>query len=169
MNLIHWALVATMLSEPSEAPAKASKRPAEADPKQKGQSLVEFALVIVFYMLIITGIVDIAPLLGNLYVAQQMAHRGARAASIYLADGTHSCYQDAVNAIGNPILMSATWTSDISANCDSNVLDTHAPGEIVSVRIVVDYTPLFWGGFGWPPRDSASVWSFRVEAFDQSR
>jgi len=132
------------------------------DPRrQGGQALVEFALVIVLYMIIILGMVDVAPLLFNVYTAKQMAHRGARAASIYLADGSRSCYNDAIAAIGNPWLLNASWSPSVSWNCTSSPFDTLAPGEEVTVSILVDYTPLFL--------QSAGPLYFTAYAIDQAR
>lgn len=126
---------------------------------QRGQGLVEFALVIVVLIGLTLGVIDFAPLFGDFYMAKQMSARGARAASIYLPDGTRDCLSDAINAIGNPPLISADWNYAISANCDGNPLSTHAPGENVTVTISVDYTTPF----------SKKSLPFSVATTDQAR
>jgi len=129
--------------------------------RQSGQAMTEFAFVIVLYMIIILGMVDVGPLLFNVYTAKQMAHRGARAASIYLADGSRTCYNDALAAIGDPWLLNAAWSPSVSWNCTSSPFDTLAPGEEVTVSILVDYTPLFL--------QSAGPLYFTAYAVDQAR
>src|SRR3990167_4528748 len=136
--------------------------------KQNGQGLVEFALTLVILIVIVAGMIDAGPLVFNLYAAKQMSARGARAASIYRPDGIRTCYGDAVDAIGNPWLMSAKWSVAVSDNCNGNPFSTIPTGQNVAVQITVDYTPLFWGGFGWPPKDAAGTWPFAVGTVDQA-
>lgn len=137
--------------------------------KERGQNLVEFMLILPILIIVIAGMIDLGPLVFDLFAAKQMSARGARAGSVYLTDGIRNCYSDAKNAIGDPHLISADWDSEISANCDSNPLDTHAMGEPITVKINVDYTPLFLGSFGYPPKAKSTVWSFSVQTIDQSR
>jgi len=136
---------------------------------QKGQGMVEFALTLVILIIIVAGMIDVAPMIFNVYAAKQMSARGARAAAIYAPDGVRSCRNDAIAAIGNPGLMSANWTAEVSPNCDYNPLSTLARGESVWVTVNVDYKPMFWGGFGYPPKDTASVWPFSMGTVDQAR
>lgn len=136
---------------------------------QKGQGMVEFALSLVVLIVIVAGMIDVAPIIFNLYAAKEMSARGARAGAIYAPDGFRTCHNDAMNAIGNPWLMSATWRASVSPNCDANPLSTIPSGQNVIVQITVDYHPLFWGGFGFPARETASTWSFTVTTVDQAR
>jgi Flp pilus assembly protein TadG len=70
--------------------------------------MVEFAMVIVVFMVIVTGLIDLGPVLFDLYTAKQMSARGARAASIYIPDGSRQCRTDVENAVGDPGLLMST-------------------------------------------------------------
>ena len=121
-------------------------------------------------MAVIAGKVDIAPLIFNAFTAKQMSARGARAASIYLPDGARTCVGDVVNAVGTPALIGATWSlEEVSPNCTTNPLSAIPTGQMVSVKVRVDYVPLFWGGLGIPVQDSARVWTFAMQTVDQAR
>ena len=121
--------------------------------REAAQGLVEFALVVVRLMAVIAGMVDITPLIFNAFTAKQMSARGARAASIYLPDGARTCVGDVVNAVGTPALIGATWSlEEVSPNCTTNPLSTIPTGQMVSVKVRVDYVPLFWGGWVSPCR-----------------
>lgn len=127
---------------------------------QNGQGLVEFALTLVILIIVVAGMIDVAPLIFNLHAAKQMSARGARAASIYAPDGIRTCYDDAVSAIGNPWLLSAAWEATVSGNCDRNPLSTIPSGQNVRVDVRVDYTPLFW---------RTGLWTFTTSTVDQAR
>ncbi len=135
-----------------------------------GQSLVEFALVLVLIIGVIAGMVDVAPLVFNAFAAKQMSARGARAASVYLPDGERTCIRDVLDAVGTPSLIKATWfLEEVSPNCTADPLATIPTGQEVTVRVKVDYEPLFWGGFGFPVQDPARVWTFVMGTTDQAR
>lgn len=130
--------------------------------REAAQGLVEFALVVVLLMAVIAGMVDIAPLIFNAFTAKQMSARGARAASIYLPDGARICVGDVVNAVGTPALIGATWSlEEVSPNCTTNPLSTIPTGQMVSVKVRVDYVPLFWGGAGFPRPGLSARLDFR--------
>jgi len=136
---------------------------------RRGQGLVEFALIIMLLIGTIAMVIDVFPMVGDWFVAKEMSARGTRAASIYLPDGSRTCLGDVLNAIGNPSLPFADWTVTVSENCTSNPFATIPPRTLVSVTINVDYHPPFWGGFGYPPKETASVWPFSQETIDQAR
>jgi Flp pilus assembly protein TadG len=117
--------------------------------KWQGQGLVEFGLSVPLIILLVFGVFTTFTLATNLFMAKQMSARGARAASVFLADGSRTCLGDVADAIGDPGLASASWTHSVSANCDGNPFATFSPGEPVTVTIDVDYTP-FWGQGSWP-------------------
>ena len=138
--------------------------------REAAQGLVEFALVLVLLMAVIAGMVDIAPLIFNAFTAKQMSARGTRAASIYLPDGARTCVGDVVNAVGTLTLIGATWSlEEVSPNCTTNPLSTIPTGQMVSVKVRVDYVPLFWGGLGYPVQDPVRVWTFAMQTVDQAR
>lgn len=135
--------------------------------KEKAQSLVEFALIIVFFMALIVLFVDVSPLGFDLYASKQMSARGARAASIYLADGSRTCQQDVMDAIGDAWLIHATYTVTIVGPCTNDPSDTIITRTPITVRIAVDYFPPFIKTMFNPITEN--VLSFEVETTDQAR
>ena len=137
---------------------------------ERGQGLVELSLVIIIFMILMAGFADVAPLAADLYFAKQMSARGARAASIYLADGSErTCFVDVMNAIGDPGLYSAEWTATINGPCTNDPGGTIPIGTSITVTIDVDYSPLFLGGFGWPAKDTSDSWVLSISTTDQAR
>lgn len=137
--------------------------------KTKGQSLVEFALLIPAVFFAAMVFVDGGPLGFNIYMAKQMSARGARAASIYKADGSRTCVGDVIDAIGDPGLIKASWAMTITGPCDGDPSTTIPPRTPIIVTIEVEHTPLFLGGLGWPPKETVSVWNFEISTTDQAR
>lgn len=133
----------------------------------KGQSLVEFALVVIFFIGLAILFVDIAPLAFNTYIAKQMSARGARAGSVYLADGVRTCYADVLEAIGEPWLPSASWNLALVGSCDADPSTTMATGTPIKVTIEVDYSPPFIKTMFNPLEEN--VFSFEVSTIDQAR
>ncbi len=126
----------------------------------RGQGMVEFAFVIVVFMAVVMGLVDIGPVLFDLSAAKQMSARGARAAAIYSPDGSRTCRTDVINSIGNPQLLMSSWSLSMSANCTNNPLSTRAPSETVRVTVGLVYDPMFWPG---------DPWTFQLGTTDQGR
>lgn len=135
--------------------------------KEKAQSLVEFALVIVFFMALIVMFVDVSPMAFDLYASKQMSARGARAASVYLADGSRTCRQDVMDAIGDAWLIYADYTVTIIGPCTNDPSGTIITGTPITVRIAVDYSPPFVKTMFNPINEN--VLSFQVETTDQAR
>ncbi len=128
--------------------------------KQKGQATVEFAFALIATLFIVAAMVDGAPLIFDWLAAKSLSAKGAMAASIYAPDNVRTCRGDVLNAIGEVDLVSATYTVEIPAICDWSTLTTIAPGTPLKVTVNVMYTPIFLGGFGWPPRETRSTWPF---------
>lgn len=121
--------------------------------KQRGQALTETALVLSVFLLIILATVDIWPAIADLLIAKNLSARGARAAAVSLPPD--DCPTLVANAIGTPDLFFAdlTWT----VPCASG--QVFAQGEAVTVTILLDYHPIFWGG----------TWHLQVETTDFGR
>ena len=118
--------------------------------RNRGQGLVEFALVIPLVLLMILAMVDIGPFVFDYFVAKDISAKAARAASIYRPDGYRTCLSDAVNAAGTqPMLMRATWALSMSAECDANPLSTVPRRTPVTATVNVVYHPIWWGQGPW--------------------
>ena len=122
--------------------------------------MVEMGLVLPVIIVFFAVMVDAGPLIADWLIAKQMSARGARAASVYMADGTRDCYQDVIDAVGTPGLLSATWTVEIDPDCTTSPTTTFATGLPLYVTVHVTYRTLFWGD---------NVWPFEVSTIDQAR
>ena len=128
---------------------------------RRGQALVEFGLVFPVLIAIIAIIIDAGPLITDYLIAKQASARGARAASVYLADGTRNCYQDVLDAVGTPPFLSVpSWSLSIDPDCTSSPTTTFVTGLALDVTVSVDYQTLFWGD---------NIIPFSVTTFDQAR
>ena len=121
--------------------------------RQRGQALVETALVLSLFLLIILATIDIWPAMANLIIAKNLSARGARAAAISLPPD--DCPTLVTNAIGTPELFFTDLTYTMP--CVSG--QTFAQGEPVTVTMMLDYHPMFWGG----------TWNLQVETTDFGR
>lgn len=137
---------------------------------RRGQGMTELALGIPILIVIIAGMIDLSPLIFNFFVGKQMSARGARAAAVYYPDGSRTCYGDVLNAVGPAGGMAADFTvSGVSGVCNGDPNWAISTGTPITVEVTVDYYPLFFGGFGFPPKDTVSVWSFVTSTTDQAR
>ena len=108
--------------------------------RQRGQALVEAALIIPLILLLILGTMDIFPAAANVLVAKNLSARGARAAAIALPP--EDCPTLVANAIGTPALLFADFT--YTTPCVSGqYVPQLAP---VTVSVTLEYHPSFWGG-----------------------
>lgn len=121
--------------------------------RQRGQALVESALVLSLFLVLILGTIDIWPALADLVVAKNLSARGARAAAISLPPD--DCPTLVTNAIGTPELLFADMS--FSMPCYSG--QTFASGEPITVTVTLDYHPSFWGG----------TWTLSVSTTDFGR
>lgn len=137
---------------------------------RRGQGLTELMLALPILIIVIAGMIDVAPLIFNFFVGKQMSARGARAAAVYYPDGSRTCYGDVLNAIGPAGGIAADFTvAGVSGVCNGDPNWAISTGTPITVDIQVDYYPLFFGGFGFPAKETASVWSFVTSTTDQAR
>jgi hypothetical protein len=138
-------------------------------PRQRGQGLTEFALVLPVLIGLVIAFIDLTPLAVNMFLAYGATGRAARAAAVWYPDGFSSCRLDATNALGSLGFIHATYDMEIDAGCDNNPLATNPTGESMYATITVHYQPLFFGTFGWPPPSSPEIWDVEVTSVDQVR
>ena len=128
---------------------------------QRGQSLVEFSLVISLILLVILAMVDIGPFVFDYFMAKDISAKAARAASIYKPDGYRTCLMDTSRAAGNqPMLMQATWVLTMSNECDNNSLSTIPKRTEITATVSISYRPSFWG---------QGPWEVNASTIDQAR
>ena len=108
--------------------------------RQRGQALVEAALIIPLLLLLILSTIDIWPAIADAIIAKNLSARGARAAAIALPP--EDCPTLVANAIGTPALLFADFT--YTTPCVSGqYISRLAPA---TVSVTLEYHPSFWGG-----------------------
>jgi hypothetical protein len=123
--------------------------------KEKGQAMVETAVILSIVLLTILGLVDPVVRAVNVGMAFYYTFKAAREASIFIADGTHTCDQMARNAAfgpaGAPILMMVdtsdptAWSLTISP-CPND--PSWSPSSGVSVKATFTFVEktIWWTG-----------------------
>ena len=66
--------------------------------KEKGQSLVEFSIILPLALMLLLSLIDPAIAIANHLIGKYVAFKAAREASIFIADGSDTCLQEAREA-----------------------------------------------------------------------
>ncbi len=114
--------------------------------KEKGQGMVEFALVLPITMLVILGVTVLFHLFAVLVTSHNAVSEGGRAAQVWRPDGTSNCSEVVTAAVTRitPFFDLAGDTIDTSANCSTNPWLRIPSGELVTVTVVVNWEPIFF-------------------------
>ncbi len=98
---------------------------------QRGQSLVEFALVVPVFVTILFGIIEFSRMFETMNVVTSAAREGARVAAVTAPDGSQvqSAAQSVLNAGG------------VGGNATITV-GGPGSGNMVTVTVSINYTPL---------------------------
>jgi Flp pilus assembly protein TadG len=98
---------------------------------QKAQSLVEFALVVPVFVIILFGVIEFARMFETMNVVTSAAREGVRVAAVTAPDGSrvHNAAMNVLNAGG------VTGTPSITIGGPGS-------GNMVTVTVSVHYTPL---------------------------
>ena len=97
---------------------------------EKGQSLVEFALVLPIFIFLVFGIIEFGRLWETVNIMTSAAREGARAAAVSAPDMT-----SAMNAAQNVL------TAGNVSNATVNAVGPNGANEVV-VTVTLNYTPL---------------------------
>lgn len=120
--------------------------------KQKGQAMVEFSLVLTLVLLILLGLIDPFFYGVNIAIAKIHSYQAAREASIFIADGTHSCSYMAQRVVGTPILLMvdtndpANWDLTVDPCLDDT---SWSPSSAVPVKATFKWNnqkTIWWSG-----------------------
>ncbi len=122
---------------------------------QKGQALVEAALILPVFLLLVLATMDLWPALADLIVAKNLSARGARAAAVSLPPDDCPTLVD--NAIGTN---QALLLADLSYDSPCYPGQYFAQGEPVTVTIDLTYHPVFSLVWGDPVSLSVSTTDF---------
>ncbi len=120
--------------------------------KQKGQAIVETALVLPLFLLLILGALDPFLFGMNNAMAKVYTYQASREATIWIAGDTQTCY-DRSHAIlmdgEDPGLVQvSSWTFAIYP-CPNDPYWTTPTGDMVLATFSFDYTPFFWPTADW--------------------
>jgi Flp pilus assembly protein TadG len=123
---------------------------------QKGQSLVETAMALPYLAFIVLGIVVFGAAYARDQQVEDAAREGARAAQVWQANGTITCYQYVVDHVAAAVSYEMTVT--VSDNCSAtNAWLRIGSDEYVTVTAVNIYQPIFIGTLfkgQWQPPDT---------------
>ena len=134
----------------SAKPRKPSRRHAS---RSRGQAMVEFALVIPVFLLILAGLLDFGFMLYSRMGVINASREGARAA-VTAADPTTipsvatGAARNSATGIGSSIAVSTSCVHIVSASCDWSTKTSSQPGDAVAVTVTYTYHtffPLFFG------------------------
>ena len=125
--------------------------------KEKGQGMVEFAMVLPISMLVILGITVLFHLFAVLVTSHNAVSEGGRAAQVWRPDGSSTCVEEVTAAITRitPFFDLISDTITISDNCATAGLWGRIPsGDLVDVTVVVNWEPIFFSTLlkeNWEP------------------
>ena len=87
---------------------------------EKGQSIVEFALVVPILLTLLCGIIDFGWIDSNQYKVENAAYAGARYASLYVSDYNSSNMNELIDKIDNRVKENL-WNNGEGANVTVNI------------------------------------------------
>lgn len=148
----------------------------------EGQSVVEFALVLPLSLVIILAIVVFGIAFARMEAVENGAAEGGRAAQRWTIGGSMTCQQAVRNAVERTTPFSVTpglfdeATNEcsappgpvtdtlvcVSAVCPADTSTRVATGELITVHVVHDYVPVFFGTLFrdmWAPPNSFELHS----------
>lgn len=124
--------------------------------KEKGQGMVEFALVLPIMLFIATGIAALFYLFGVAMTAHNAISEAGRAAQVWRPDGVSTCVGNVTAAVERitPFFDLATDTITFSENCSTDPWARIPSGNLVELTIVINWEPIFYSTIGkdeWDP------------------
>jgi len=114
--------------------------------KEKGQGLTEFALVVPILLMFLLFAIDPSFKVVNIALGKYYTFQAAREASIFLADGTHSCDSWVRNHVSEPtLLMGTAWTLAITP-CPADPSWSQVSGSTVTATFDWTQNTVWWHG-----------------------
>jgi len=129
---------------------------------QKGQSLLEFALVIPVLLFVVMAVIAFSELGYSWMEANKSAHAAAHAAAIHIVDGSEkSCYLRAMEAKGSPAFIGVENSTFSISPCNSDSEWVPPSGERVLAIWQFNFSPMLpfiYGNFNIPVTVRATDW-----------
>lgn len=149
LMFLFWLLFGGSDNPPEPPPTPVSKKPLKRK-KDKGQGLIEFALVILLLMVAALSGIDILFRYANQTLGQYYAYQAAREASIYLNYGTVSCDAWVRSHMSEPILiMGDTWSLTLTG-CSTDSSWSQVSGSPVSATFTWHQQMVWYSEAGFP-------------------
>ncbi|HKW17729.1 MAG TPA: TadE family protein [Terriglobales bacterium] len=117
---------------------------------ERGQAIVEFALVIGFLVILVVSILEMSLFLYNYAVLTDAAKDGARCAVVHCSKGVTS-------TVDGLLAASVHGTSGRTLNVSYLDDSSQAPGSRVQVTVSYSYAPLFLTNWASIPISATSV------------
>ena len=122
--------------------------------QEKGQGLVEFALILPILLMVVFGIFELGMLFSDLVQANASAHNAVHAAAVHIVDGSgKSCYDRAMEALGEPAFLLAEGSAFTIAPCSDDPYWVGPMGEQGGGAwefVIAPIVPVFHTNFGFP-------------------
>ena len=122
---------------PATKPVRGGPRWARARLEERGQSIVEFALVLPFLLIILFSIFEFGFILSDEIQLANAARDAARVASLNLTNGTL-----AVNQAQSDLVSGLIQCPSLTVTPAGNIYTTGAPYATATVRVQCSYNPV---------------------------
>jgi Flp pilus assembly protein TadG len=115
---------------------------------EKGQGMVEFALIIVLFLFILLTAVEVLPAYNVITSVKAAANHGVREAVVWDPSSGNTCEQAVQNAVASRTTDVSTPTITITGCSGFNFVPR---GQYITVTVSVIYRPPFYSTLGNPP------------------
>ena len=133
--------------------------------REKGQGLVEFALVISLLLFMFLYIVIVGDNFRRVIALENAASEGGRAAQVYRPDGATTCFQRVESAVQR--ITPVDVTVETSANCSAIDVWARIPsGDHITVRVSHTWEEIFKSTFLLEPGEPPRTMTYSAEVID---
>ncbi|MGB6839261.1 MAG: TadE/TadG family type IV pilus assembly protein [Microgenomates group bacterium] len=134
--------------------------------KEKGQGLVEFALVIPVLAMLLLIMAIVGDNFRRVEALENAASEGGRAAQVYRPDGVTTCFQRVESAVQR--ITPIDVTVETSANCSATNVWARIPsGDHITVRVSHTWQEIFTSTFLLGPGEPPKVRTYTAEVIDR--
>jgi Flp pilus assembly protein TadG len=106
--------------------------------KQKGSAMIEYALVLSIYFMLVYGFVQFCLILFGFNNATYASRIAVRYAVVHGSTATYTCTSTDISNIIAPLLWGAPSGG---ATITTTWAPNNTPGSIVSIKVAIQYTP----------------------------
>lgn len=109
---------------------------------ERGQSLVEFAIILPILCGMMLMIVAVGDIFRRIESIENAASEGGRAAQVWRPDGVTTCLEAAIS--GAERITPLDIDVNVSANCGSDLWTRVPSGTIITVEVTHTFEPIFF-------------------------